>query len=544
MQVGDFGGTGLVTQTAGTVNITGSFNIGNQGGAGTYDLQNGTVNLLTGLYDIGRNSGNNAAGSGTLKLEGGLFDIKSSNFILGNRDTNSGTLGQSSGKVIQTGGTMLVEGTSAIFLSARGNGEYDLDGGTLEIGGTGLRSNYNGSGGTGALHMGGGTLAVTGANLTTDATVVLDAGSSSALSLGALNATFSSGIAGAGNLEVSGTGTAAFSTLGGTGTVTIDAGSTVSVAGAVGADETIAFNGAGGTLALGSPGTFAGTITGFDAGDRIDLTTLAFIDGGTAVLDGATDILTITDGTRTYTQQLAGNYTGDFFHLIDDGHGGSYVTEDQVPCFCRGTRILTAKGEVAVEDLRVGDKVVTIAGEEKPIAWIGSGRRVLTGKNPEARPLIVRADALADGVPLRDLYLTRGHSLYLDGVLIPVEFLVNERSILWDEAATEVEFYHLELEEHAVLLAEGAPAESYRDDGNRLLFDNPEPPRFAAANMESFAPVLTGGPEVDRIWLEILDRAGFEATEATDDPDLHLVADGERIEAHAVDCRMHGFQGI
>src|SRR5258708_6330715 len=125
---------------------------------------------------------------------------------------------------------------------------------------------------------------------------------------------------------------------------------------------------------------------------------------------------------------------------------------------------------------------MTIGAEAKPIVWIGHGRRRVTVANPEARPLIVRAHAIAPGVPLRDLYLTRGHSLYFDGVLIPVEFLVNERSIVWDETATAVEFYHLELEDHDVLLADGAPAESYRDDGNRHLFDNPEPPRFAAAN--------------------------------------------------------------
>ena len=57
-------------------------------------------------------------------------------------------------------------------------------------------------------------------------------------------------------------------------------------------------------------------------------------------------------------------------------------------------------------------------------------------------------------------------------------------------------------------LAEGAPAESYRDDGNRGLFDNPDPPRFAAANMPAYAPVLTGGPEVKELWHRLLLRSG------------------------------------
>src|SRR5205823_3741803 len=162
------------------------------------------------------------------------------------------------------------------------------------------------------------------------------------------------------------------------------------------------------------------------------------------------------------------------------------LPQEQPVCFCRGTRIVTEAGEVPVEALRLGDRVITWSGERKPITWIGCGRRVLTTPESEARPLIVRAGALADGMPRRDLYLTRGHSLYLDGILVPVEFLVNGRSILFDAAAREIEFYHIELAEHEVLIAEGAPAESYRDDGNRLLFDNPDPPRFAAANMPSY----------------------------------------------------------
>ena len=75
-------------------------------------------------------------------------------------------------------------------------------------------------------------------------------------------------------------------------------------------------------------------------------------------------------------------------------------------------------------------------------------------------------------MPHYDLHVTKGHALFIDGVLIPVEFLVNHRSILWDDQAREVTLYHVELETHDVLLANGAPAESYRDDGNRWLFHN------------------------------------------------------------------------
>ena len=93
-----------------------------------------------------------------------------------------------------------------------------------------------------------------------------------------------------------------------------------------------------------------------------------------------------------------------------------------------------------------------------------------------------------------------------------------------------VEFYHLELPHHDVLLANGAPAESYRDDGNRWLFRNTndlwgQPPKPACA------PVLTGGPLVDAVWRRLLDRAGRRpGVTLTDEPELHLLCDGTRID--------------
>jgi hypothetical protein len=145
--------------------------------------------------------------------------------------------------------------------------------------------------------------------------------------------------------------------------------------------------------------------------------------------------------------------------------------------------------------------------------------------------VIVRKGALGPNVPHQDLRVTKGHSFLLDGVLIPVEFLVNHRSILWDDRAQEVSVYHIELETHDVLLANGAAAESYRDDGNRWLFQNANsgwdlPPKLPCA------PVLTGGSVVDTVWRRLLDRAGVRPSRPlTDDPDLHLVVDGVRVDA-------------
>jgi hypothetical protein len=132
-------------------------------------------------------------------------------------------------------------------------------------------------------------------------------------------------------------------------------------------------------------------------------------------------------------------------------------------------------------------------------------------------------------VPNRDLRVTKGHAFLFDGVLIPIEFLVNHRTILWDDRAQEVELYHVELDTHDVLLANGAPAESYRDDGNRWLFQNANS-GWHLPSKPPCLPVLTGGPVVDAVWRRLLDRADPRPRlPLTDDPDLHLLVDGIRV---------------
>jgi Hint domain len=201
-------------------------------------------------------------------------------------------------------------------------------------------------------------------------------------------------------------------------------------------------------------------------------------------------------------------------------------------CFCRGTLIRTPDGEVPVEYLAIGDPVVTWGGQTRHITWIGLGRVLATrGRRNAATPVIVRKGALGQNVPHRDLHVTKGHSLFLDGALIPVEFLVNHRSILWDDRAHEVSIYHIELATHDVLVANGAPAESYRDDGNRWLFQNANS-GWGLAPQSPCAPVLTGGELVDAAWRRLLEQAGPRpGVPLTGDPGLHLLVDRKRLDA-------------
>jgi hypothetical protein len=185
-----------------------------------------------------------------------------------------------------------------------------------------------------------------------------------------------------------------------------------------------------------------------------------------------------------------------------------------------------------VEKLVAGDLVTTLHNGARPVKWIGKGNVLSTrGRRTAATPVIVRKGALGKNQPHADLRVTKAHSLYIDDVLIPVEFLVNHRSIIWDERAQELEIYHVELESHDVLFANGVPAESYRDDGNRWLFQNANP-GWEAAPQEPYAPVLTGGPVVDAAWRRLLDRSGARpGFPLTNDPDLHLLVDGVRVDA-------------
>jgi hypothetical protein len=89
-----------------------------------------------------------------------------------------------------------------------------------------------------------------------------------------------------------------------------------------------------------------------------------------------------------------------------------------------------------------------------------------------AAPILVRAGALMDGVPSRDLRLSPEHALFLDGMLVPARMLVNGETIVQEAWRRQVTYYHLEIEGHGLLVSDGALSESYVDDGNRGLFDN------------------------------------------------------------------------
>lgn len=257
---------------------------------------------------------------------------------------------------------------------------------------------------------------------------------------------------------------------------------------------------------------------------------------------------TITLPYDTPSQVASGNDVADWTNsVLNDSYGFAFtgatevvsptdlqelnVLGYEVACFLPGTQIATPLGEVPVERLKAGDEILTLHGAARAISWIGKGQALATrGQRNGVTPVIVTKGALADNIPNRELRITKGHSLYIDDVLIPVEYLVNHRSILWDDHAQQVIFYHIELETHDVLLANGTPAETYRDDDNRWMFGNARSGRDQA-DKPPFATVLTGGPVVDRVWQRLLLRSGPRpGVPLTTEPDLHLWVDGRRVD--------------
>jgi len=151
-----------------------------------------------------------------------------------------------------------------------------------------------------------------------------------------------------------------------------------------------------------------------------------------------------------------------------------------VACYVAGTSILTARGELPVEALRLGDTVPgLVSGSLRRVRWIGQ-RSLDAARHPrphEVAPIRVCAGAFAVGMPHRDLLLSPDHARFVGGALIPVRYLVNGATVLHEPVGC-VTYYHVELEGtggaavHDVMLAEGMPAESYLDTGNRSAFAN------------------------------------------------------------------------
>jgi hypothetical protein len=235
-----------------------------------------------------------------------------------------------------------------------------------------------------------------------------------------------------------------------------------------------------------STGVLLEQLTGFVPGANPNITP----DGSFLIMTAPGVDLSTTDGS--------GGATAAELTFSTSGPFPTFSTT----CFAAGTRIACEAGEVAVEDLRVEDRVLLAGGGTSPIVWIGH-RRIDCRRHADpdtVLPVRVAPGAFGEEAPRRPLFLSPEHAVFTGGVLIPIRLLMNGSSIRQVERET-VTYYHVELEHHAVILAEGLAAESFLDTGNRAWFDNgplpaPRGPERAATTWECLAcaPLVLTGP--------------------------------------------------
>ena len=426
--------------------------------------------------------------------------------------TNAGTI---VGQIEIGNGGRFIDDPGSIILG----GLFGGSGATLELarGGFGVLNGYS-LGGFGTVQVdSGATWVLTGASTLASGSSLINSGT---LALSGATLSDAGGVINNGRIELD-PSTMSVASLSGTGTVSLDSGSTLAVQGAVSAGQDIVFTGSGGHLDLATPSDFGGTISGFTNGDIIDLTSVADVAGSSADMDTTTNVLTVTEGGTSYQFQFdkTEHFAGEFFHLASDHNGsgpGTLITENQIACYRRGTLIATGHGEVPVEALAIGDEIMTASGAPRPIKWIGRRSyhgRFIVGRK-DILPICFKAGSIDDGVPRRDLWISPHHAMLLDGVLIEAKDLINGVSIVQAENVEEVEYFHIELDSHDVILAEGAPSETFVDDDSRGMFHNAQEyallyPEAVSELTRYCAPRIDVGFELETIRQRLARRAGL-----------------------------------
>jgi autotransporter-associated beta strand protein len=406
LRVGDFAGTGLLTQTAGTIivgapGVAGSMNIGNQGGNGTYTISGGILQLgvlgdvnTAGLYSIGRQATANPAfanSTGVLNIAGtGLVDVQAGELINGDRDAGGAAGALTSSTINMTGGTLRIRSGANLWLSAFNNtgaidSVFNLNGGTLEIGDGRLQANYGGGGGVYQFNLGNGTIKVIDSALVTSVDGILTGGSATTgvkVDTNGIGATWNGVLSGTGWLVKTGAGTL---NLGGVNTYT---GGTAFNGGTVLVDSltdlgansaALSFN--GGTLQLGANSTLinkAGVAVTMAGAGTIDTNGFStFMDGnisGSGALTkaglGTLDIAGANNGHTGALNVLAGSLTAS---AVGGNHIGdtSAVTVSAGATLNVGPETIGSLAGAGLVNITAGSTLTT-GGDNTSTIWTGT----------------------------------------------------------------------------------------------------------------------------------------------------------------------------
>ncbi|AHJ66000.1 Hint domain-containing protein [Granulibacter bethesdensis] len=330
-------------------------------------------------------------------------------------------------------------------------------------------------------------------------------------------------------------------------------------------NSTVNFGNGGGTLIVNAGGAVINlsstSINNYTPSkDTIEFqNTVAHVKSYTISASGSARTITLYGDNG----QQIGHYTANLAAGVTLNAGTYYTDSGNNPlviayaggntfigaCFLAGSMIGTPDGERPVEELRAGDRVLAFRDgvqHAAQVTWAGHASVTACVGLPDdmaGYPVRVLKDALADGVPSRDLLITPEHCLFLDGKFIPVRMLVNGSSIIYDRSITDYQYYHIETEGHAVIRAEGALTESYLDTGNRIRFGTADGNvvSIGHGNARSWqhdaaAPLAVSREVVEPIFRALAARAEVimpgsrnVAPELTTDADLHLVSDAGQI---------------
>ena len=564
---GPIGGAFTLVNT-GTVNadVQGgqiSINTAALNNTGTLLASIGTIAVASTVAVAGYNSGTGVFGTGNLVASGtGSINFDPGPIITDNASiTLNGTA-----SVINTGGSGIEGWLSTIgntgtlnLLGARSfnaggslavNGILNQAGGTLSavngvtIGATGLFKGF------GAIDPNipvtvDGTIEASGGNLTLGANSQfsgtgafrIDAGAS--LSLRNIQGVYGETIINNGTLNAASPGISGFATTltvgglsnptySGTGKLRIVGGpdntsvETLDLEGSVTAN--VAFDSAFGALFIGNPSGFTGKIAHFANSDTIVLSgiskaTQATLTNGVLSVKNASNTILQSLTLDTGTVNYFGATPAIFSVTENQAQTRATITVAnalQAACYAAGTRIRTETGEVAVETIKPGDVVAAHFSGLAPVIWVGH-RHVDCRRHPDPEkvwPVRVAAHAFGPRLPARDLFLSPDHAIFVDDVLIPIKQLINGVTIKQVPTGSVV-YYHVELAQHDVLLAENLPAESYLENGDRSAFDNGGGvtalhPDFAANRWEALgcAPMVLVGAALQAVKTRLDRRAG------------------------------------
>ena len=463
-----------------------------------------------------------------------------------------GAAGSAVSAVVSSGGVQIVSsGGVASATTVKSGGEQLRDGGAI-VSGTvfsggieGIQSGFTTSGlvlsrtGVATLAVGSGGTA-SGTQVTSGMSEIVSGvtalGSGSIVSAGGSETVTSGGkeIGGrdSGMLSVGSGGVLQNETVASGGSATLSAGavasntvisgSTLVLSGGANATGSIDFAGSGGTLVIEGKTMPTGTVSGFNPGMG-DTILFSGIPASGATLTSSGNSLTIHEGGSNYTLNISSSTPG--FTLVNDG--GVVELLPDIPCFAAGTHILTPEGELRVEDIAVGDRVITMregGPATRKVVWTGK-RSVDIARHPEPEllwPVRILAGAFGPNMPERDLRLSPHHAVYVDGHFFEAQSLVNGVSVIVERTTRYITYHHIELEAHDVMLAEGLPAESFLNTGNRQVFEQGSAPvtlhpDFRPQGDDGFCvPMVREGEKLAalRAWLNERARihgAGMEA---------------------------------